>query len=135
MAHNDVTTSHDRAWRTLAEFTVTGEPGSESLAVDGVVQAVRDLHLPSAQLERLKAIVAEAARHAIQRCGTMHQPGARVSIRVLASSTHVVSRRWTRGWGFFLIERAANDAHTMRGTVGYLIEVFLYLEGDRGGLT
>jgi len=130
MAHNDVTTSHDRAWQTLAEFTVTGESGSESLAAEGVVQAVRDLHLPSAQLERLKAIVAEAARNAMRRCNDLSQPGASVAIRVLTSNANVTGRQ---GWGFFLIERAINDARTTRGRACYLIEVFLYLEGDRGG--
>ncbi len=133
MAHNDVTTSHDRAWRTLAEFTLTGEPGSESQAVEGVTQAVHDLHLPSAQLERLKAIVAEAALNAMRRCNALHPAGALVFIRVLASNTNGVSRQWTQGWGFFLIERAMNDARTMGDKACYLIEVYLYLEGNRGG--
>ena len=133
MAQNDGTTSPDRAWQTLAEFSLTGEPGGESQAVEGVTQAVRDLHLPSAQLERLKAIVADAALNAMQRCNTLHQPGARVSIRVLVSNANRVSRRWTRGWGFFLIERAMDDAHAAGGRACYLIEVFLYLEGNRGG--
>ncbi|MGH2591931.1 MAG: hypothetical protein ACRDGG_00275 [Anaerolineae bacterium] len=126
MAHNDATTSHDRAWQTLAEFTLTGEPGSESLAVAGVVQAVHDLHLPSAQLERLKAIVAEAVLNATRRCNDLSQPGASVAIHVRASNANVTSRQ---GWGFFLIERAINDARTMGGRACYLIEVFLYLEG------
>ncbi len=129
MAQNDVTTSHDRAWQTLAEFTLTGEPGSESLAVEGVVQAVRDLHLPSAHLERLKAIVAEAALNAMQRCNTIPQSGALISIRVLASRANAVGQQ---GWGFFLIERALNDARTRQDRSCRLIEVFLYLEGDRG---
>jgi len=117
----------------LAEFTLTGEPGGESLAAEGVIQAVRDLHLPSAQLERLKAIVAEAARNAMQRCSTISQPGVGVSIRVLASNSNGVTWQGTQGWGFFLIERATNDARTIRGRTCYLIEVFLYLEGARGG--
>ena len=133
MAQNDVTTSHDGAWQTLAEFSVTGEPGSESLPAEGISQAVRGLHLPSAQLERLKAFVAEAARNAMQRCSTIPQSGAVVSIRVLASNANGLSRQSTLGWGFFLIERAINDARATSGRACYLIEVFLYLEGDRGG--
>ncbi len=128
---NDGTTSHDRVWQTLAEFTLTGEPGSESQAVEGVIQAVRDLRLPSAQLERLKVSVTEAALNAAQRCNTARQFGALVSIRVLASNTTGVSRQWTQGWGFFLIEGARNNARTMGDKACYLIEVFLYLEGDR----
>jgi len=133
MAQNDGTTSPDRAWQTLAEFSLTGEPGGESQAVEGVTQAIHDLHLPSAQLERLKAIVAEAALNAMRRCNALHPAGPLVFIRVLASQASAVGRQLNHGWGFFLIERAMNDARTMGDKACYLIEVFLYLEGNRGG--
>src|SRR5204862_145126 len=46
--------------RRLAEFTITSQPGNERQAMDRVAEAVAQLGISAARMEKLKTAVAEA---------------------------------------------------------------------------
>jgi hypothetical protein len=140
---------HEHTWQTLIEFTLSREPGSERLAVDRVVAAVQRLNWPAAQLEQLRQAFAQAARRAAE-CSCRYDLERGLVIRVLIPENDPASRDAyrggdrptqcqapkrearqvgrppTRGWGFFLIEKAAPDPD---GVGRHLLEVFLYPGG------
>lgn len=158
MTSNEVTphgrTADDHRWQTLIEFDLPREPGGDRLAVERVAEAVQRLNWPAAPLGRLKVALAKATRDAMER-NHFHGSGAPLIIRVLipesggettqeadpasnepgqAQSSETaaqhISRPPSRGWGFFLIEKALPDS----GRAGRnLIELFLYLEGEEHG--
>ncbi|HZY64548.1 MAG TPA: ATP-binding protein, partial [Rubrobacteraceae bacterium] len=71
--------------RTLADFSLSSEPGNERGAMERVAGAVRDLDLDPRMLERLKTAVSEATMNAMEH-GNDYRPEVPVAIRVLASA-------------------------------------------------
>jgi hypothetical protein len=158
MTSNEVTphrrTAHDHRWQTLIEFTLPREPGGERLAVERVAEAVQRLNWPAAPLGRLKVALAKATGDAMER-GHFHGSGGLPIVRVLIpesggettqeanrasdepgqaqlseTAAQPVGRPPSRGWGFFLVEKALPDS----GRAGRnLIELFLYPEGEEHG--
>ncbi len=156
MTSDDVTprkqTAHEHTWQTLIEFSLSRGPGSEHLAVDRVVEAVQSLNWPAAHLEQLELALVQATRNTMERS---HRYGseAPLVVRVLIPqgsratwaadqaggkpTQHHASEREaqqgsqppSRGWSFFLIEKAAPSPG--RRDVRHVIELFLYTEGDK----
>jgi serine phosphatase RsbU (regulator of sigma subunit)/anti-sigma regulatory factor (Ser/Thr protein kinase) len=143
----------------LDEFDLPSEPGNERRAIERVEQAVRDLGIDTARLERLKTAVGEATMNAMEH-GNEYRPDRPVSIRVLrdADSLRVqVSDRGTaaelpaqeapdleaklagrqrpRGWGLFLIEEMVDEAHVTGGAGAHTLELVLRLTGGDDGDT
>jgi serine phosphatase RsbU (regulator of sigma subunit)/anti-sigma regulatory factor (Ser/Thr protein kinase) len=143
----------------LDEFDLPSEPGNERRAIERVEQAVRDLGIDAARLERLKTAVGEATMNAMEH-GNEYRPDRPVSIRVLrdADSLRVqVSDRGTaaelpareapdleaklagrqrpRGWGLFLIEEMVDEAHVTGGAGAHTLELVLRLTGGDDGDT
>jgi len=140
---------HEHTWQMLIEFTLSREPGSERLAADRVAAAVQRLNWSAAQLEQLRQASAEAARKAVE-CSCRYDLEGALVIRVLIPENDPASRAAyrgndqptqfqapkreaqqvgrppARGWGFFLIEKAAPDSD---GVGRHLLEVFLYPGG------
>lgn len=155
MSQRNPTTSPspNPAWQTLDEFTLPNELDSERLALLKVTEAVRDLRLPAAHLERLKTAVAEATLNAIEH-GNRLRPDLPVLIRVQVSEkalrvcvtdqgkngpfpkpeapnleAKLSGQQALRGWGFFLIEKMIDSLRVTGDKAQYTIELFLYLEG------
>jgi serine phosphatase RsbU (regulator of sigma subunit)/anti-sigma regulatory factor (Ser/Thr protein kinase) len=143
----------------LDEFDLPSEPGNERRAIERVEQAVHDLGIDAARLERLKTAVGEATMNAMEH-GNEYRPDRPVSIRVLrdADSLRVqVSDRGTaaelpaqeapdleaklagrqrpRGWGLFLIEEMVDEAHVTGGAGAHTLELVLRLTGGDDGDT
>ena len=142
-------------WRTITAFILPGSPGSERQAIERVAEAVRELRLPSARLERLKIAVAEAVVNAIEhgcRFEAELPVQVRVSVSVVKRAVSVsvtdqgcgaipASQRsdlqtkldgWQSPWGggFFLIEKMGNRLRAASDESHYTVELFLYQEGD-----
>jgi anti-sigma regulatory factor (Ser/Thr protein kinase) len=122
----------DPIWKTLVEFSLPNQSGSDRLAGERVAAAVRGLNLSHANTERLKTALVEATLNAIK---PDHPPEGVICIRVLISEqaipAQVISQGkglipdsqtsdqgassasgqlWQRGWGFFLIRKRENEA-------------------------
>jgi anti-sigma regulatory factor (Ser/Thr protein kinase) len=145
-------TDHDYTWRTLIEFDLPAAPGSERLAADRVSEAMQRLKWPAAHLGWLKLALVEAMRNAMERSRRQNSR-APIIIRVLISHSGRTTRETnqacgestqlqaserevpqssespSRGWGFFLIEKAMPSSD--RRDVRHLIELFLYPEGEK----
>lgn len=140
-------------WLTLSEFTLPGEPGNDRLAAEKVAEAIRQLPLSPARLERLKTAVGEAALNALEH-GSHFQHELPVAIRVRASAEAIKvditdfgaqqipeqtptpdleaklrGEQSPRGWGFFLIEHMVDSVQITNQPSQHTIELFLYLEG------
>ncbi|MFQ5859893.1 MAG: ATP-binding protein [Anaerolineae bacterium] len=146
--------AQDSDWRILAEFTVPSEPGNERLAIKHVAEAVQELNLPEARLERLKTAVGEATMNAIEH-GHDYRPELLVTIRLLASGTalsvqitdqgggqpipepetpdlaaKLAGEQTPRGWGLFLIDKMVDEMNITSDGTHHTVELILYLEGD-----
>jgi len=111
-------------WQLLAEFAVTGQPGSKQQILDQVTDAVQGLNLELAQLERIQQVLAPA----IARAMRSEEPGAMFPLR---------TRIWVRGdcapgrgLGFFLLEKQGNDPESVAAAekTEHHVELFLYQE-------
>jgi serine phosphatase RsbU (regulator of sigma subunit)/anti-sigma regulatory factor (Ser/Thr protein kinase) len=143
--------------RVLAEFDLPSEEGNEREAMARVEQAVAEVGLAPARVDRLKTAVAEATMNAMEH-GNEYRPDRPVSIRVLHSADRLrvqvsdnggeselpaaevpdleaklEGRQRPRGWGLFLIEKMVDEAHATSGTEGHTLELTLRLEGDADG--
>lgn len=149
---NQSSLSPNPTWQTLAEFALPSQLDSEHLALLKVTEAVRELRLPAAHLERLKTAVAEATLNAIEH-GNRSRPDLPVLIRVQVSqkalrvcvtdqgsglsaepatpdlAAKLTGRQPLRGWGFFLIEKTMDHLRLSGDDAHHTIELFLYLEG------
>lgn len=128
----------DLNWRTLARFSLPSRPGNERKAMWDVVEAVQEIDLPPARLERLKTAVAEATMNAIEH-GNKYRPELEVGIHVLASDealavrisdqgqgqvvtrtaqpdleAKIAGQQSPRGWGLFLIENMVDRVRVTR---------------------
>jgi len=154
-SHEDRALKADR-WRTLAEFSLPSEPNNERLAMNRVAEAVRELGLPVARLERLKTAVAEATMNAIEH-GNKNRPEMPVDIRVLITPAHtalaihisdhgggravpeptvpdleakLAGQQTPRGWGLFLIQNMVDEMNVVSDDVHHTMELILHLKGD-----
>jgi len=153
MTSNEVTphgqTNQQHTWQTLVEFDLSPEPEGERLAVERVAEAMHRLNWPPAHLEQLKLALAQAARKAMESIHC-HASGAPLTIRVLIPANKPVPREadpangeptqsqvsgreaqhagqpLSRGWSFFMIEKALPDAS---GAGQHVLELFLYPGG------
>jgi serine phosphatase RsbU (regulator of sigma subunit)/anti-sigma regulatory factor (Ser/Thr protein kinase) len=135
---------------TLAEFSISSEPGNERLAMDQVAEIVSSAGFPSSRIENLKTAVSEAALNAIEH-GNNYDPDLPASIRVVKSPDrftiyitdlggdapipeHVVpdldakleGLQSPRGWGLFLIQSMADDMKIYTDAEHHTIEVIFY---------
>lgn len=140
-------------WRTLARFSLPSEPGNERQAIEAVAEAVQEIDLPPAQLERLKTAVAEATMNAIEH-GNQFRPELEVGLHVLASDealavrisdqgegrpippvprpdleAKIAGRQSPRGWGLFLIENMVDRASASQEGNRNIFELVLLLRG------
>jgi len=141
----------------LVEFELPSEPGNERKALTMVAEAVVDLDMPSAQLERVKTAVAEATMNAIEH-GNHNDPLIPVSItasvldgdlRVRITDTggsdtldqpespdleaKLEGRQKPRGWGLFLIESMVDDLDVTSDGSKRTVELTFHLKGDAHG--
>ena len=143
--------------RTLAEFTVSSEPGNERLAMETVAEAVRELDIRGENLERLKTAVAEATMNAMEH-GNKYRAEVPVLIKVSASDTQLSVKitdegsgpafhaetpdleaklegmQSPRGWGLFLIKNMVDDME-VTGDEHHTVELLLNLDGQAEGGT
>ena len=142
------------SWRTLVEFSVPSAEGNERLAMQKVAEAVQELRLPTAWVERLKTAVAEATMNAMEH-GNQYKPDLPVLIEVLASETSLAVRvvdeggaaeirqptapdldakleglQTPRGWGLFLIRAMVDDMRVTTDGEHHIVELILNLKGD-----
>ena len=146
------------AERLLADFTLPSEPGNERLALQRVADAVHDLELPPARLERLKTAVAEATLNAIEH-GNQNRAELPVRIRVTASAERLVVQvtdqggeraipeepeapdleaklaglQKPRGWGLYLIKHMVDELHVWSDQRHHRVELVLRLAEPKGG--
>ena len=143
--------------RLLADFQIESAVGNERLAIERVCEAVGQLALPSARLERLKTAVGEATMNAMEY-GNRYQPDLPVSIRVSllgqSLSVEIVDHgggeeipepeapdleaklaglQRPRGWGIFLIKNMVDDLRTRSDGTHHTLELILELEGISDG--
>jgi serine phosphatase RsbU (regulator of sigma subunit)/anti-sigma regulatory factor (Ser/Thr protein kinase) len=140
-------------WRTLAEWTLPSEPGSERLVMERVGEVAQGLDLAPRRVERLKTAVAEATMNAIEH-GNQNRPELPVAIHVRVSATDLVvdivdqggstpiveadtpdlfakldGAQSPRGWGLFLIKSMVDDMRVSSDDQHHRIELIMHLEG------
>ena len=151
-AHSDESAKAD-SWRTLSEFSLPSERGNERQAMEQVAEAVRQLDLPKARLERLKTAVSEATMNAMEH-GNHYRLDLPVDIKVLATKAAVAVRisdhggqpvpapttrnleaklaglQSPRGWGLFLIEKMVDEMRVSEDDTTRTIELRMNLKGE-----
>ncbi len=143
--------------RTLAEFEVASRPGNERTAMARITEAVEELDIPSARLERLKTAVAEATMNAIEH-GNNNQADIPVGISAVVEGNDLVIRvtdqggekalaeveqpdleaklageQKARGWGLFLIKNMVDEMNVDSDATLHTIELKFHLKGDGHG--
>jgi serine/threonine-protein kinase RsbW len=143
--------------RTLADFSVTSEPGNERLAMETVAETVKNLGFAGGTMERLTTAVAEATMNAMEH-GNHYKAEVPVELQVLATDDDLLVRitdrgsgpppkedgnapdleaklegiQTPRGWGLFLI-RSMVDEMNITGDEGHhTVELVVHL-GAEGG--
>ncbi len=143
--------------RTLVEFEVASQPGNERKAMARVSEAVEELDIPSARLERLKTAVAEATMNAIEH-GNNNQADIPVGISAVVAGNDLIIRvtdqggeeaiaeaeqpdleaklageQKARGWGLFLIKNMVDEMNVDSDGTIHTIELKFHLKGDGHG--
>ena len=138
--------------RTLAEFELASEPGNERQAITRIDEALKELDLPRAQLDRLKTAVGEATMNAMEH-GNQYRPEHPVSIRLSVSPDSVSVRvtdhgggedmpepgtpdleaklqgtQTPRGWGLFLIEKMVDEMRVTSDEEHRTVELVVHLK-------
>jgi hypothetical protein len=108
----------DPAWRILTELAEPPAAGQATQLMQGLAAAAAELDLSPAFLERLQMAIAAAARKAGQRYAG-RADAVSLALRVWVPA----GEQAQSSWGFFLLERAGNDA------ARHSIELFLYRDG------
>ncbi len=143
-------------WRTLAQFEWPSERGTERKAAEQVAEAVREVNLPAARLERLKTAVAEATMNAMEH-GNKYQRELPVHFTVRASDSalsvsitdhggqpmpkaqtpdldaKLAGAQTPRGWGLFLIEKMVDELRVTTDQAKHTVELVLNLRGEDHG--
>jgi serine phosphatase RsbU (regulator of sigma subunit)/anti-sigma regulatory factor (Ser/Thr protein kinase) len=140
----------DRSWHELAAFSLPSQLGNERAAITRVTEAVGELDLSPARLERLKTAVAEAVMNAIEHgnsfradqpveVAVLTAPGTvRVDITDQGGSDSIATSvepdlaaklsglQTPRGWGLFLIKNMVDEMRVSsdgaRHTVSLLLQ-------------
>ena len=155
--HGDGSSDDDRV--LLTQFTIPSEPGNERIAMRQVAEAVKDLDLPKARVEKLKTAVAEATMNAMEH-GNKFQPEVPVMVRVYASraslsvditdqggappdvqasaqvpdiEAKLANLQTARGWGLFLIENMVDELHVTSDEQIHTVELVIKLGGEDDG--
>lgn len=135
--------------KTLAEFSLPSQPGNERDAMHRVAEAVKELGLPAARLEKLKTAVAEATMNALEH-GNKYRAELLVNIVVTASAENVVVKitdhgggadiptpetpdldaklagmQSPRGWGLFLIKNLVDEMNVTHDNQHHTVELIL----------
>lgn len=133
----------------LLSFTVSSAPGNEREAMRRVADAVVDLGLEPARIERLKTAVAETTMNAMEH-GNNFNPMISVAIRLFATPEAVTVRitdrgggkpiapsvtpdldakleglQSPRGWGLFLIQNMVDKVTTTSDEVHHTVELMM----------
>ena len=129
---SDNTSSHSDSanseWRLLAMFTSDCEEGDVHAEMQSVTDAAQEFNLAAEQLAQIEAAIASALRNvAVRRYKFLHDRTVRIRILLANNARHAAA---TQCWGFFLLERIADDASNLANGIGYLIDAFLYPEGN-----
>jgi anti-sigma regulatory factor (Ser/Thr protein kinase) len=143
--------------RTLADFSVTSEPGNERLAMETVAETVKNLGFAGENMERLKTAVAEATMNAMEH-GNHYRPEVRVELQVLVTDHDLLVRitdrgsgpppkedadapdleaklegiQTARGWGLFLIKSMVDEMNITGDEGHHTVELVVHL-GAEGG--
>ena len=142
--------------RTLADFSVSSEPGNERLAMETVADTAKGLGFSGENLERLKTAVAEATMNAMEH-GNNYRAEVPVLIEVLASEGQLSVKitdqgsgppafhsetpdieaklegiQTPRGWGLFLIKSMVDEMNITGDEGHHTVELVLHL-GAEGG--
>jgi anti-sigma regulatory factor (Ser/Thr protein kinase) len=145
------------ARRTLAELSVSSEPGNERRAMEEVAAAVSGVGLPERTLERLKTAVAEATMNAMEH-GNHYRAELAVLIEVSASEADLSVKitdegsgppafhsetpdleaklegmQTPRGWGLFLIKSMVDEMKVTGDEHHHTVELILHLDGQEEG--
>ncbi len=143
--------------RVLMDLQLPSEPGNERQALKKVTEAVQELALPPAQLERVKTATAEATMNAIEH-GNHNDPRVPVGVRALVEGNDLVvritdaggedilarpdapdleakldGRQKPRGWGLFLIESMVDEMDVASDGATRTVELTFHLKGDANG--
>ncbi len=138
--------------RTLAEFELASEPGNEREAITRIAEALKELDLPGARLERLKTAVGEATMNAMEH-GNQYRSELPVSILMSASEGSISVRitdhggggempepgtpnleaklegtQTPRGWGLFLIEKMVDEMRVTTDEEYRTVELVMHLK-------
>ena len=143
--------------RTLADFSVSSEPGNERLAMETVAETARGLGFAGENLERLKTAVAEATMNAMEH-GNHYRSELPVELQVLATDRDFLVRmtdrgsgppptdagdtpdieaklegiQKARGWGLFLIKSMVDEMNVTGDEGHHTVELVVHL-GAEGG--
>ena len=143
--------------RTLADFSVSSEPGNERLAMETVAETARGLGFAGENLERLKTAVAEATMNAMEH-GNHYGSELPVELQVLATDRDFLVRITDRGsgppptdagdtpdieaklegiqkarcWGLFLIKSMVDEMNVTGDEGHHTVELVVHL-GAEGG--
>jgi hypothetical protein len=112
--------SHDmtkQEWRTVAELIQTIETDFDWALIERLTTAVRELNVPASVLKRIQQAATAAVGRSIQN-DTIGTTRMTISTRAI----HKEDDRMAQSWGFFLVERGAEDG------AQHHIEVFVYPE-------
>jgi serine phosphatase RsbU (regulator of sigma subunit)/anti-sigma regulatory factor (Ser/Thr protein kinase) len=140
--------------RVLDEFSLPSELGNEKRAMARVIEAVGELNLPAARIERLRTAVAETVMNAIEH-GNQGRRELPVDVAVLASAASLSVRvtdagdanalpppeppdvearldglQPPRGWGLFLIRSMVDDLLVTSDDQRRVVELVFHLKGD-----
>ncbi|MGD2050825.1 MAG: SpoIIE family protein phosphatase, partial [Chloroflexota bacterium] len=143
------------SWERIAELKIASQPGNERQALEHVSSSLREIEIPSGQLEKLKTAVAEATMNAMEH-GNQYQEDVPVQIEVLKSDKAVAIRitdqgneklipqpeipdleaklageQSPRGWGLFLIQNMVDELNIHSSESHHTMELIIYLaEGE-----
>lgn len=131
----------------LGEFQIPSEEGNEILAMNKVVELIKDISFPSGKIEQLQTAVSEATMNAMEH-GNQYRANSPVTIRVYhedvtlaiyvidESQEEAISERVTpdieaklaglqspRGWGLFLIENMVDKMTSSYTDEGHQLEL------------
>lgn len=127
--------SERRGWRLLGEIAQPSGNQDDHWVVDGLEAELEKIEVPAPYLERVKyAAVAAVARARKHRATASARHGP-LTVRVLVSIA-AAGCAVSRGWGFFVVERATSEIDGTSGAVegddgrpaGPCIDLYLYTD-------
>lgn len=138
--------------QTLASFAVASVEGNERVAIDRLVEALADIDLPMATLERLKTAVGETVMNAIEH-GNRGDADLDVLIGVEVDNERVIvtvmdqgsgpvgpgvtpdldaklaGEQTPRGWGLFLAEQMVDEMRSIDDE-HHTVELVVFRQGE-----